>query len=63
MGDQMYIHEARALAILIDEGDFHPSQAAIVLGHSRKQTLDGATYYPMTYIHKRAAANAARIED
>lgn len=57
-----YISEAAAMRILTQDGDFHESQARIVLGHSRKQSMDGATYYPMTYIYKRATENAARAE-
>lgn len=60
MADQTYISEAAALRILRERGDFTDSQARIVLAHSLKQSFDGATYYPMSYIYKRAKANAAK---
>jgi len=58
-----YISEAAAMRILMQEGDFHESQARIVLGHSRKQSFSGGTYYPMTYVYKRARDNAARPDN
>lgn len=63
MSDEVFISEAKALQILTGDGDFTESQARIVLMHSRKQDYSGATYYPATYISKRAHDNAARIED
>lgn len=63
MSDEIFISEAKALGILTRDGDFTESQARIVLMHSRQQSYDGATYYPATYISKRARDNAARIEE
>lgn len=60
MTDEIYIIEAKALQILMSDGDFTESQARIVLSHSLKQSFDGATYYPAAYIAKRAADNVAR---
>lgn len=55
-----YISEASALRILMTQGDYSEGQARIILGHSRKQSFDGATYYPNRYIHKRAKEGAER---
>lgn len=63
MSDAIYIEERKAMRILMGVGDFTESQARIVLGHSLKQDFGGATYYPLTYIEKRAADNAARNEE
>ena len=60
MADETFISEAAAMRILRQEGDFTESQARIVLNHSRKQAMGGGTYYPMTYVYKRAAANARK---
>ena len=60
MADEIFISETQAMRVLRQQGDFTESQARIVLGHSRKQTIMGETYYPATYIGKRAAENAAR---
>lgn len=49
-----YISESAAMRILQQEGDYSADQAKIILNHSRKQTFDGATYYPMSYVYKRA---------
>ena len=58
--DEMHIHESRAMSILRQEGDFTENQARIVLLHSRKESYNGATYYPMGYIYKRAKDNAEK---
>jgi hypothetical protein len=57
-----YVSERAALRILIQDGEFTEAQARIVLAHSLKQTMDGGTYYPMTYIYKRAKAHALKTE-
>lgn len=54
MADEVYISEARALDVLTRVGDYSEAQARIILGHSRKQDFDGATYYPAAYIWQRA---------
>lgn len=51
---ETYISEFAALRILRTDGDYSEPQARIILSHSRKQTMDGAPYYPMAYIYKRA---------
>lgn len=63
MADATYISEPAALRILRDQGDFTDCQARIVLAHSRKQSFDGVPYYPMSYIYRRAATNAARQQE
>lgn len=49
-----YISEATAMRILRTQGDYSENQARIILLHSLKQSMDGATYYPMKYIYQRA---------
>jgi hypothetical protein len=49
-----YISEAAAMRILQTQGDYSENQARIILLHSLKQSMDGATYYPMKYIYQRA---------
>ncbi len=49
-----YIDEPTALHVLCARGDYSPAQAKIILGHSLKKTFNGATHYPMRYIHERA---------
>ena len=63
MTDEIYISERAALLILMVDGDYSECQARIVLGRSRKQSFDGQTMYPATYISKRAADHAAKPED
>ena len=63
MPGSTYISEASAMRILISEGDFTENQARIVLAHSLKQSFDGATYYPMNYIYKRAKENMKQAKD
>lgn len=60
MSDSTYISEQSAMNILRNAGDFTQCQAKIVLMHSLKQSFNGADYYPMKYIYKRARDNAAR---
>jgi hypothetical protein len=60
MTDEIYIHEARALRILMSEGDYAESQARIILAHSRQQLFGTETYYPASYIAKRARQGAER---
>jgi len=51
-----YIDEATAMHVLCKVGDYSPDQARIILGHSLKKILNGATHYPQRYIHERANA-------
>lgn len=62
MSDQTYISERAAMRILMGEGDYSEGQARIILGHSRKQAMGGAVYYPMTYIYRRANEGRQRLE-
>lgn len=62
MAAETYINKARAMSILTGAGDFTPTQAEIVLMHSRKQARNGQTMYPAAYIMERARENAARPE-
>jgi hypothetical protein len=62
MVDQTYISEPAAMRILRCDGDFTDIAARAVLSHGRKQSVSGANYYPMSYIYKRARANASRHE-
>ncbi len=57
-----YMSERAAMRVLVSQGDYHESQARIVLAHSKRQLFDGVNYYPVAYIHRRAADNAARAE-
>ena len=58
MSDETFISEAAAMRILLQDGDYTESQARIILNHSRKQSFDGAAYYPLSYISKRARDSA-----
>jgi hypothetical protein len=49
-----YISESAAMRVLQQEGDYSATQAKTILNHSLKQTFDGVTYYPMSYVYKRA---------
>jgi len=49
-----YIDEPTAMHVLCKVGDYSPDQARIILGHSLKKILNGATHYPQRYIHERA---------
>ena len=60
MADTTYISEASALLILTQDGDMVESQARAILSHSRKQSFDGCSYYPMSYIYRRAKAFASK---
>ena len=53
MGEK-YIDEQTAMRVLCKVGDYSPDQARIILGHSLKKIFNGATHYPMRYIHERA---------
>lgn len=63
MADETWISESAAMGILVNDGDFAPNQARIVLGHSLKKDMFGGTYYPMKYIYQRANGNVARVEE
>ena len=51
-----YIDEPTALHVLCARGDYSPTQAKIILGHSLKKICNGAPHYPAKYIHERANA-------
>jgi len=53
MGEK-YIDEQTAMRVLCHVGDYSLDQARIILAHSLKKTFNGATHYPMRYIHERA---------
>lgn len=57
-----YMSERTAMRMLVSQGDFAEGQARIVLAHSRRQVFDGVNYYPIAYVHRRAAENAAKAE-
>lgn len=51
-----YIDEPTAMHLLCARGGYSPYQAELILKHSLKKTFNGATHYPMRYIHERANA-------
>lgn len=57
--EDTYISYSAALRILM-QGDYTEAQAKIILSHSHGKRIEGADYYPMRYIYKRAAEQRAK---